>query len=98
MSRKGVLSDVSSEGCSLRGPRLSLRRSDWVILDIDDVGRVEAEVRWLRHGESAGLRFRRALAAAQVDTITRMSQLRSILGPGPRKTVPLEAKNLRPVG
>lgn len=97
LSRRAVLTDLSSEGCSLVSPRLSLRRSETISVQLAERRTVRAEVRWSRRGEAVGLRFCRPLDATEVDDIARAALRNSIDGVAPRRQIVLDRSRIRPV-
>jgi hypothetical protein len=95
MPQRVTLADMSNEGCALRSFRLRLRRQDAVELDLPSVGRIAAEVRWVRMGEGVGLRFARPLQVEQVAAIVREAQRAAIMGSASRNPIVFDQPKLR---
>ncbi len=88
-AQRVALVDLSSEGCALRSSRLHLRRSDRVELHFANSQRLFAEVRWVRQGESVGLRFLQSIEHRHIEEIGREARHAAIMGVTRREPIVL---------
>ena len=86
---RATMKNISAEGCAVRSPRLAYARNDKVVLCIDGITQIRAEVSWKREGKDLGMHFAKPLEPAVIDRIARAAQAESIRGVKARKAVSL---------
>lgn len=91
LPRRTTIKNLSISGCALQSPRMPFNRSDHILLNIGEVEPIEAEVKWSRVGEVAGLCFVQSLNSADIEGIAHAVRHEAGVGRKSRKALRLDA-------
>lgn len=71
IARYIVVENVTAYGCGLRSEALRFQVGDLLSLRIDDIGPIEAIIRWISPRKGAGVEFLRPLHPAVLDHLVK---------------------------